>query len=79
MALPRDLVEGQGLTWTGPSHEEPAVLPGERGIFVSYDGHGPDDGYVVDFPGGRNFCCRRSDVTPDPGSPVQVNRRHNST
>lgn len=81
MALPRGLVSGQGLTWVGPTLDDEAgllVRPGERGVFVDYDGHRPGDGYVVEFPGGRVFCCRRSDVEPDPRPPVPVHRTHSS-
>jgi hypothetical protein len=77
MGFSDELVRGQALTWTGPPCADPVVLPGERGVFVDYDGREADDGYVVDFPEGRSFCCRRTDVTPDP-QPVRGTRRRKS-
>jgi hypothetical protein len=79
MALPRDLVPGQGVTWVGPPDAEGLVAPDERGFFVSHDGAEPGDGYVVEFPGDRIFCCRRTDVRPDPSPPVAQRRRHRAT
>ena len=76
MAMATELAPGTGLTWTGPACPDPPVSAGERGVFVGYDGRGPDDGYVVSFRGGRHFCCRRSDVTPDPRPDHRVTRRH---
>jgi hypothetical protein len=40
------------------------VTTGERGVFLDYDG--ADDLYVVQFPGGRIFCCSAADVDPGP-------------
>lgn len=73
MALPRGLVEGQGLTWIGAEEQDGPAAPGDRGRFVDYDG-GPES-YVVEFGAGL-FCCEASDVRPDARPPVAVTRRH---
>lgn len=79
MALSRAPVPGQGVTWVGPTSPEAGLVqPGDRGVFIDYDGQAPDGGYVVKFPGGRVFCCQQSDVQPDARPPVPVHRRHKS-
>lgn len=71
-----ELVPGTGLTWTGSANVDPPVSPGERGVFIDYDGREPEADYVVNFPGGRQFCCRPSDVTPDARLDRVIARRH---
>jgi hypothetical protein len=75
MALPRGLVAGQGLTWIGDPAPDGAVTPGDRGVFLDYDGDAGS--YVVEF-GDSMFCCDAADVRPDPRPPVPVTRRHNA-
>ena len=78
MALPRDLVLGQALTWVGPRLplEPDVVTTGDRGVFLDYEGDPAH--YVVEF-GAAIFCCAADDVRPDPRPPVPVTRRHNAT
>lgn len=76
MAQERDLIPGQGLTWIADWSDETQVAPGERGICLDHDGREPDADLVVEFPNNRVFCCRPSDVRPDPRT-VESDRRHN--